>query len=68
MSFLFVFTLGSLICGVAKSSNMLIVGRAVAGLGTSGIQNGAITIISNLVPLEKRAGMSLFRTLGSSNC
>lgn len=33
---------------------MLIVGRAVAGLGASGIINGAFTIISVSVPLEKR--------------
>ncbi|KAK0710044.1 major facilitator superfamily-domain-containing protein [Lasiosphaeria miniovina] len=52
--FVFIFTLGSLLCGVATSSNMLIVGRAVAGMGTSGIQNGAMTIISNSLPLEKR--------------
>ncbi|KAK3385784.1 putative MFS multidrug transporter [Podospora didyma] len=54
ISCLFVFALGSLICGVATSSTMLIVGRAVAGMGTSGIQNGAFTIISNSIPLEKR--------------
>jgi MFS family permease len=35
---------------------MLIVGRAVAGLGGSGIINGAIVIISGCVPLEKRPG------------
>lgn len=35
---------------------MLIVGRAVAGIGTSGIQNGGLTIIAACVPLEKRPG------------
>ncbi|KUJ06981.1 MFS general substrate transporter [Mollisia scopiformis] len=55
MAFLGVFELGSLICGVAQSSNMLIVGRAVAGLGTSGLVNGALTILSAAVPLEIRA-------------
>ncbi|KAK0609908.1 major facilitator superfamily-domain-containing protein [Bombardia bombarda] len=54
LAFLFVFTLGSLICGVATSSQMFIVGRAIAGLGTSGITNGALTILSNSAPLEKR--------------
>jgi len=34
---------------------MLVVGRAVAGLGSAGLQNGALTIISSIVPLEKRA-------------
>lgn len=56
MSFVAVFELGSLLCGAAQSSKMLIVGRAVAGLGGAGIQNGALTIISAAVPLHKRAG------------
>ncbi|CAM1503053.1 Fc.00g078290.m01.CDS01 [Cosmosporella sp. VM-42] len=54
MAFLFLFEVGSLICGVAQSSTMLIIGRAVAGLGSSGIQNGAFTMIAASVPLEKR--------------
>lgn len=33
---------------------MLIIGRAVAGIGSSGIQNGAFTIMAASVPLEKR--------------
>lgn len=52
--FFFVFEIGSLICALATSSNILIVGRAVAGIGASGIQNGAVTMISGMVPLEKR--------------
>ncbi|KAH6890568.1 major facilitator superfamily domain-containing protein [Thelonectria olida] len=54
LGFLFVFELGCLICGVATSSMMLIIGRAVAGIGSSGIQNGAFTIMAASVPLEKR--------------
>ncbi|KAF2269978.1 efflux pump [Lojkania enalia] len=56
-SFLFffgIFEFGSVLCGAAVSSNMLIVGRAVAGFGAAGIINGAITIISSCAPLEKR--------------
>lgn len=49
------FELGSLICGVAQSSAMLIVGRAIAGLGAAGIQNGTLTILAGLAPLAKRA-------------
>ena len=56
--FTVLFVVGSLICGVATSSTMLILGRAVAGLGTSGIQNGALTIIAQCVPLHKRPGTS----------
>ncbi|KAF4636816.1 hypothetical protein G7Y89_g1264 [Cudoniella acicularis] len=55
MCFVALFELGSLICGVAQSSKMLIVGRAVAGMGGSGLINGALTIIAACVPLEKRA-------------
>lgn len=36
---------------------MLIVGRAVAGIGTSGIQNGAFTIIAGLKPMPKRPAL-----------
>jgi len=36
---------------------MLIVGRAVAGLGAAGLVNGGLTILSACTPLEKRASM-----------
>ena len=32
---------------------MLILGRAVAGMGSSGIMNGGLTIVSSLVPLNR---------------
>ncbi|KAJ5280065.1 major facilitator superfamily domain-containing protein [Penicillium angulare] len=54
VGFFAVFELGSLICGVATSSKMLIVGRAVAGMGASGILNGALTIIAACAPIQKR--------------
>ncbi|KAK0516386.1 hypothetical protein JMJ35_000989 [Cladonia borealis] len=57
LCFFGIFELGSLLCGVATSSNMLIVGRAVAGIGTSGIQNGAFTIIAECVPMTKRPAL-----------
>lgn len=49
-----IFELGSLICGIAPTSNALIVGRAIAGLGASGIFSGSIVIVSHSVPLAKR--------------
>ncbi|KAH8589226.1 putative MFS multidrug transporter [Bisporella sp. PMI_857] len=55
ISFLTVFELGSFICGIAKSSHSLILGRAIAGLGGSGLINGALIIIASCVPLEARA-------------
>ena len=42
---IFIFELGSLICGAAPSSTALIVGRAIAGLGAAGIGSGTYTII-----------------------
>ncbi|KAK1145826.1 hypothetical protein N8T08_003772 [Aspergillus melleus] len=51
---LLIFELGSLICGVAPSSVGLIVGRAVAGIGAAGLYSGAILIVTQMVPLEKR--------------
>uniref|UniRef100_A0A0D2XZ47 Major facilitator superfamily (MFS) profile domain-containing protein n=1 Tax=Fusarium oxysporum (strain Fo5176) TaxID=660025 RepID=A0A0D2XZ47_FUSOF len=53
----FVFEVGSLICGVAQSSAMLIIGRAVAGIGSSGIQNGALTMIAKAVPIHRRPSL-----------
>ena len=43
---IFVFELGSLICGVSPNSQALIVGRAIAGLGAAGIGSGTYTIIA----------------------
>jgi MFS family permease len=57
ISFFALFELGSLICGVATSSSMLIIGRAIQGMGTAGLQNGAFTIIPASVPLIKRPGL-----------
>ncbi|KAF1362295.1 efflux pump protein [Lizonia empirigonia] len=48
------FELGCLLCGLANSSSMLIGGRAIAGMGSSGLLNGGMTIIAGAVPLEKR--------------
>ncbi|OHW98068.1 MFS multidrug transporter [Colletotrichum incanum] len=54
LAFLFLFEIGSLICAVAKSSDVFIVGRAVAGMGSAGLFNGALTIIAATVPLQRR--------------
>ncbi|KAE9370273.1 putative MFS multidrug transporter [Stipitochalara longipes BDJ] len=40
--------------GVATSSKMFIVGRAVAGMGGSGVVNGGLTIIAKCMPMQKR--------------
>ncbi|KAF2112411.1 MFS transporter [Lophiotrema nucula] len=54
ISALFIFELGSLICGVAPNSTALIIGRAIAGVGAAGIFSGAILIVANTVPLRQR--------------
>lgn len=54
LCFVAVFELGSLICAVAQSSTMLVVGRAVAGMGGSGLQNGALTMVAVAAPPTQR--------------
>ena len=54
LSALFIFEVGSLVCAVAPSSTALIVGRAVAGLGSAGIFTGAFVVVAHTVVLEKR--------------
>ena len=49
-----IFEIGSAICGAAPNSVALIIGRAIAGLGSAGIFSGGILIIANTVPLRKR--------------
>ncbi|KAF7593590.1 hypothetical protein BBP40_011210 [Aspergillus hancockii] len=53
--FFFVFEVGSAICGAAQSSPMFIVGRVVAGVGSAGVANGAVTTISAVLPTKKQA-------------
>jgi len=48
------FELGSLVCGAAPNSTILIIGRALAGLGSAGILTGSFVVISHAVPLKKR--------------
>ncbi|KAF2272736.1 MFS general substrate transporter, partial [Westerdykella ornata] len=48
------FEIGSAVCGAAPSSKALIIGRSVAGVGSSGIYTGAVLIITEIVPLHKR--------------
>ncbi|KAJ6180746.1 hypothetical protein N7519_011207 [Penicillium mononematosum] len=48
------FELGSLICGVANSSLTLIMGRAVAGIGSAGIFSGSLIIVAHSVALKRR--------------
>ncbi|KAK3349576.1 major facilitator superfamily domain-containing protein [Lasiosphaeria hispida] len=58
ITFFATFELGSALCGAAVSSSMLIVGRAVAGIGASGLMNGALTIVTCIVPLHRRPSLT----------
>lgn len=51
---IFIFEIGSLICGVAQNSTTLIVGRAIAGVGAAGISSGVYTIIAFSAPPHQR--------------
>ncbi|KAI9359197.1 major facilitator superfamily domain-containing protein [Zopfochytrium polystomum] len=53
-----VFELGSALCGAANSMIMLIVARAVAGIGGGGIFSLVMIIISDVVPIQDRAKWS----------
>jgi len=48
------FEVGSALCGAAPSSKLLILGRAIAGVGSAGILTGAFVVVANAVPLRQR--------------
>ena len=50
-----VFELGSLLCTVATTSKMFVIGRAVAGLGSSAMGIGSTKMLRHLFPLSKQA-------------
>lgn len=49
-----IFEIGSLICGVAPSINVLIFGRAFQGVGASGQFISILTLLSQVTKLEQR--------------
>ncbi|KAL2385822.1 hypothetical protein RJZ90_000996 [Blastomyces dermatitidis] len=55
LAFFFVFEVGSAICAAAQSSPMFIIGRSIAGVGSAGVANGALTTISAVLPTRKQA-------------
>ncbi|KAJ9096317.1 hypothetical protein QFC21_005137 [Naganishia friedmannii] len=52
-----IFELGSLLCAVAPNVEVLIFGRAVAGVGGGGIFIGVINMIAQSVPLRLRSAL-----------
>ncbi|CAO3652070.1 unnamed protein product [Cunninghamella blakesleeana] len=49
-----IFLIGSLLCGISTTMIMLIISRALSGVGAAGIFSGVFIVISEIVPLEKR--------------
>ncbi|KAI9505217.1 major facilitator superfamily domain-containing protein [Coemansia spiralis] len=47
------FLIGSIICGASKSANMLIAGRAIAGIGGSGLMSLCFVVVGDFVPTAK---------------
>ncbi|KAI1210244.1 MFS general substrate transporter [Annulohypoxylon truncatum] len=63
--YLILFEIGSAVCGAAKSSAMLIGGRAIAGAGGSGLLNGALIILNSCVPPHRQpAVVGILMSLG----
>lgn len=60
---IFIFELGSLLCGVAFNINFLLFGRGIAGIGAAGLYVVTFTAIAQIAPLEKRA--RLFGIVGA---
>ncbi|KAK7990679.1 hypothetical protein PG990_014959 [Apiospora arundinis] len=55
VSAILVFLVGSLVAALSSSSTIFIVGRAIQGMGTSGILSGGLIIIAQVVPLRMRS-------------
>ncbi|KAH8203467.1 hypothetical protein TruAng_002338 [Truncatella angustata] len=51
---LIIFELGSLFCTVAPTSWFFILGRAIAGIGAAGMQQGSLMILNQCFPKHKR--------------
>ncbi|OAX82766.1 hypothetical protein ACJ72_02885 [Emergomyces africanus] len=58
-----IFEIASAICGAATSSTVLIIGRAIAGIGGAGIFAGSMTSMIHVVPLHHKP--KLFAAMGS---
>lgn len=54
LSALFIFEIGSLVCATSQSNTALIIGRAIQGIGASGLQNGTYTIVGVVLPRHQR--------------
>ncbi|XHF98452.1 hypothetical protein AWENTII_002001 [Aspergillus wentii] len=55
---LLIFLVGSVVSGAATSSKMFIIGRAISGMGGSGISTSGLSIVASVTPLPKRPLLS----------
>ncbi|WVF72227.1 hypothetical protein IAT40_007039 [Kwoniella sp. CBS 6097] len=51
---MFLFTLGTLLCGIAPNMYSLIAARAIAGMGGGGVQSMSAIVMSDMVDLRHR--------------
>ncbi|RAH51749.1 MFS transporter [Aspergillus piperis CBS 112811] len=54
VSFFSIFLIGSLVCGFAPNSNTFIAGRAIAGIGASGVASGGFVIVLTVSPEKSK--------------
>lgn len=50
-----IFEAGSILCGASPTSKAFIAGRAITGVGCSGLLLGSWVILAYILPLQKRA-------------
>ncbi|KAJ1721866.1 hypothetical protein LPJ53_003646 [Coemansia erecta] len=63
-----VFAVGSLVCALAQSMAVLLVGRAIAGVGSAAIIGLTLVIVSDIVPMRKRGPyMAVFSLVFSAS-
>jgi EmrB/QacA subfamily drug resistance transporter len=55
LSCMALFCLGSIVCGLASSMTVLLIGRGIQGIGAGGLMPLAMVIIGDTYPLEQRA-------------
>ena len=75
LTFFLIFQVGSVVCAVATSSLILILGRIIAGMGVAGMFAGGMLIVSSCIKPESRAreyspghNMPAWHALTSSKC
>ncbi|KAF7339950.1 hypothetical protein MVEN_01912700 [Mycena venus] len=57
-SSMFIFSLGSLLCGIAQNITMLLAARAIAGIGAGGIVSSVWVVTAEIVEVRNRAKWS----------